>query len=92
MDKSLTHEETRHIEQQAAWWRRRIETGLPRERRAFVAWLRRSPRHVRAVLVDTAFEVELEHVFADRVISVADVLKSIPANNVSTEAGRRRTL
>jgi transmembrane sensor len=64
----------------AVEWLKRLENASPREREAFLAWLKQSPSHVGAVLVASSGDLMLRHLFKGQKIDVEQFLHA--ASNV----------
>jgi transmembrane sensor len=58
----------RQIDEEAAAWLEALQQGGPEARKAFARWVKESPRHIRAFLLMSALDVELDGVDRDRIL------------------------
>lgn len=85
MKKPIRNE--RRVDEEAAAWLEALAGGGQAERAAFAEWIRESPRHVRAFLLMTALDRELEGVDGDRKQRIELVSASvIPLTGASEQA------
>jgi transmembrane sensor len=77
-------EEERLMAERAADWLRRLEDGDVKERAAFMAWLKESPRHVREVLLAATWDKVLDSLDPEKRIDIGE-LTAKGANTVALE-------
>ncbi len=93
----LPVQDDRRIDEEAAAWLEVLSKGGPAERAAFAGWVKQSPRNVRAFLLMTALDIELDGVDAGRKHEARpDAAQVVPLGRHSrspantTGRGRRR--
>lgn len=79
----------RSIAEQAAEWVERLKTPSAQRNAEFMRWLKRSPTHVREMLLAMTIDAELDGIDPDRKIDI-DRLIAQTANNVVRIGDTRR--
>lgn len=69
-DRMQSQDEQRHDDERAAEWLTRLKIGQAYDKRAFVRWLRRSPKAVGEMLLATSTDIVLRQLFRDRPVDI----------------------
>lgn len=92
MEPLSTHrQEEQLVAERAADWLRRLPTADAAERKAFMAWLRESPRHVREILLATTWDKVLEAFDAERRVDLDALFEQGSAEIISLDPTPRLT-
>lgn len=71
------------IAEQAAEWLARLRTPEPRDRLAFLKWLKESPLHVRELLIATTWDRMLIHLDPECCVDIQDLMNGASSNVVA---------
>lgn len=78
------------VAERAAEWLAQMETARPRKRAEFMRWLRRSPVHVREVLLAGTWDAALSRLDPDKKIDIDELMARSAANVVPVRASDDR--
>lgn len=84
------NQDERFAAERAAQWISGMKTAGPKERAAFVRWMKESPKHVRDALLAAALEVELRRVDPDRKFNIEQLAASSNVIQLSGEHSSRQ--